>query len=561
MERTARKQTAGGGAIVVAVWLALVATIAGAALPRLGELGMYYDEAFLAQQARDFVVPERAGPHPGSVRSIALFGRPFPLRNAAYLGSLKSQLLIPALAIAGSSPETVRATTLATGLLALLLSMLWAGRVFGLPTALVGGLLVASDPSFYFLSQFEWGPFTTNLLCRSGGLLLLTVAWQSPHRRRSLAAATAGGALLGLGVFSRADFALVPVACGLALAITRPDLVRDALRKRRALVAAGGGALLLAASPMLLSALQLVGASAAVAERGGVADKARVLWSVLDGSHFYRLMEVGGVFERIFEVDAPWSPFGWLLLLCAVGLGTALGARSRRHTGPGDRGARAFLLATSVILTGGMLLMPGAVRAHHQLNSMPFLQLVVASVLVDIGRRSWPSPTATLAARGAAGLALAAVLVGNVAVIAQTRRLIADTGGRGRWSQELNRFAEAVDAEPGSVVVSLDWGFHEPLLFLTDHAKLVEPIWAIPGLLRSGRPWIFEGDGRTVYLAHGEPYDLFGLGPLFLDFAHRLGPSTARIGEHRDRQGGVAFYSVRIPRRHRLIYTGRFRLD
>ena len=58
------------------------------ALPSIENLGLYYDEAFLAQQARDFVEPERAGLHPASVRSVELAGRPFPLRNAAYLGSL-----------------------------------------------------------------------------------------------------------------------------------------------------------------------------------------------------------------------------------------------------------------------------------------------------------------------------------------------------------------------------------------------------------------------------------------------------------------------------------------
>ncbi len=545
----------------MAVWLALAVLIGSTALPRIDELGLYYDEAFLAQQARGFVVPDRAGMHPGSVRSVELFGRPFPLRNAAYLGSLKSQLLIPSLALAGSDLRVVRATTLATGLLALLLSMLWARRVFGLPTALVAGLLVASDPSFYFLSQFEWGPFTTNLLCRAGGLLLLTIAWQSERPRRALMAALGGGALFGLGVFSRADFAVILAAGGLALAICHLDLVRSALRERLPLVLAAGATLLLAASPMLLSALQLIGASATIAERGDLGDKALVLWSVLDGSHFHRLMQVGGVFERIHEVDAPWSPFGAVLVLCSTALAVQLVRRRRADAAESEPDGRAFLFTISVILSGAMLLVPGAVRAHHQLNSLPFLQLLVASAIVALWHRGRAQPRGALLARSLAGLTLSAILLGNIAVIAQTQQLISETGGRGRWSQALNGFAAAADNEAGSLVVSLDWGFHEPLLFLSSRAKMIEPIWGIAGVLQSGRPWVFEGTSQMIYLVHAAPYDLFGLSSRFLRAARRLGPDGAQIAAHTDRQGEAAFYSVRIPRQHRLVYTGRFQID
>ncbi len=545
------------GGRLVAIWLLIAALTGLAATPGIERLGLYYDEAFLAQQARDFVQPESAGQHPASVREWVVFGRPFPLRNAVYLGSLKSQLLIPALALAGSSPGVVRGATLAVALLALGLAMFWVARLFGEGAAGVMALLVASDPTFYFFAQFEWGPFTTNFLCRAGGALLLTLAWQSDSAARGRLAALAGGVLLGLGVFSRADFILIPASAGLALLICRPDLFRQALAERRDLVIAGGCAFLIAAFPMLVSAWELLDSAGETAGRGGLAFRARVLWQSLDGSHFLRLMETGGLFERTPAVDAPGGLLGWVVIPAAAILLLDL-LRRQRQGERARRDPRAFLLVFAALLTGGMLVLPGAVRAHHQLNSLPLLHLIVACAGVALWQLG--AGRAQSALRAAAGLLLAAVVASNLALIRETSDLIAATGGRGRFSHALDDFADEVDAVPGKTVVSLDWGFHEPLLFLTRHTRLVESIWALPRTLAAGRPWVFAGDAETVYLIHDSPHDLFGLGPKLLLAARLAGDETARIRAHRDGGGDLAFYSVRVLRPHELRYDGKFRI-
>jgi len=514
----------------------------------------------MAQQARDFVEPASGGQHPGSVRSLWIAGRPFPVRNAAYLGSLKSQLLIPVLALAGSSDFVVRATTLCTALLALLLGMLWTHRVFGATVALLGGLLVASDPSFFFLSQFEWGPFTTNLLCRTSGLLLLTAAIQSQRPARAHTAAGFGGLALGLGIFSRADFALIVAAFGVALLVCHAKHVAEFLRERTSLVAVGTAALLLGAAPMIASALQLLSTGSEIADRGGLLYKGRVLWTVLDGSHFHRLMQVGGLFDEIFDLDAPSGLFGWVLLASAVMLGLDLIRRRRGGDVSRESDPRHFLLIGSALLCLGMLLMPGAVRAHHQLNSLPFLHWMVALAALAAWHYPLPNIGARRVVRATTVLVLAAVVIGNLATIAATQRLIQETGGRGRWTREIHHLADRINQRPGGRVVSLDWGFHEPLLFLTRGAQLVEPIWTIPATLQQGRAWSIEGDADTLYLVHGAPYDLFGLGERFLADMRGLGFGETRIETHHDRSGSVAFYSVRIPRPHRLVFDGHFRL-
>jgi hypothetical protein len=203
-----------------------------------------------------------------------------------------------------------------------------------------------------------------------------------------------------------------------------------------------------------------------------------------------------------------------------------------------------------------MLALPGAVRAHHQLNTLPLLHLIVACAAFALWRG--PGGRRAVAIRTATVLLLTSGLASNLLLIQQTRNFIDTTGGRGRWSHALNDFAQQIDEQPGAMVVSLDWGFHEPLLFLTRRVQLVESIWTLPRTLAGGQPWVFDAEAGTTYLVHDAPYDLFGLGPKFLLAARLAGSETARIRTHRDAAGDPAFYSVRLLRRHRVRYDGRF---
>lgn len=525
-------------AALFAGWLLLGAIVVGVLSPPDGEPGLNYDEAFLAQQARDFLEPDRATSHPPSERSTRIAGRRFPLRNAAYLGALKPQLLIPAFALFGADLHTLRLATLGTALAALLFAMLWARRVFGLEVAVVGALLVAFDPSFVFFGAREWGPYTTLLLCRCAGLWLLTAGWQA---RRS-PAVVAGAFVMGLGVYARADFVLIGIAAAAGLLAARAPALWNEIRERPGTGAAALLAVVLGALPMLLSVVDLLAVGSGIADRGDVAYRARVLWSTLDGSYYYRVIETGGLFDRLFDDPAPGSAFGFALLLAIPGA-AALVLRSRNARGRPDPGG-VFLLVTVVFLATAMVSLPGAVRAHHMLNLMPFGHLLVAWVL-------WRLAAGRL--RRVAVVAVTAVIVVSGArVIDETRSLIAETGGRGRYSNALDAFAAELAADPDATAVSLDWGFHETLQFLTRDNALEEPIWTIPGVLARGGTWRHRGDGDHHYLVFAPRYDLFQLGPGFLTAVRTQAGEAAEIRAHRDRQGEIVFYSVRLDRPHQL---------
>ncbi len=542
--------------VVALTWALGSSIVLGFAWNDADRLGLYYDEAFMAQQARDFVDVGRPSTHPGSVRSVEVFGRPFPTYNAAYLGSLKSQLAIPAFAVFGATPRVLRVTTCATALVALGLAMLWIAALFGAPAAIVTGLLALSDPSFFFLAQFEWGPFTTNLLCRSAGACALLAAWRA---RGAMGIAWAGlsGLAFGLGIYSRADFAVVLAAAGLALLAFRRDLVSEALRTRRPALFAGAALLLVASAPMWSNLGALFSTSEAIADRGDSSERFWLFTQTLDGTRFHRLMEAGGVFERTLEAPAEATP----LLGAALGCFVLLIIETLRRRG--DAGARrdvalrAWLLATTALVTAGMVALPGAVRAHHQLNVFPLWHAVIGVAVYDLYVRPWRDRRRAVLARAVLSVAIGFVAAGQVGRIADTRALIEQTGGRGRWTHALTEFATVLERDGGQAV-SLDWGFHEPLLFLTRSADVREAIWEIPATLRSGRPWAHRGDAGTRYLVHDEATDLFGLGPRLLEVARAQG---LEIDVHRDGEGAPAFYTVRVPRPHLLIFDGRFRVE
>lgn len=542
--------------LVGGVFTLVAAVVLGFAMADADRLGLYYDESFMAQQARDFVEVERPSTHPGSVRTIEVFGRPFPTHNAAYLGSLKSQLLIPSFAIFGASPRVLRVTTCALALLALAFAMAWIAALYGPGAAVIMGVLAASDPSFFFLSQYEWGPFTTNLLCRAFGAWALLVAWRGSGAR-SVAWAGAAGLAFGLGIYSRADFAVVLAAAGLALLVCRRDLVAGALRERRPAVAVGAGMLLLASAPMWTNVAALFSTGEAIADRGDIADRAALFVSTLDGTRFHALMQVGGVFERAPDVSTVPTP----LLGCVLGSLVLVVVESlRRRRDPAARGEvalRVWLVLTALLVSAAMVLLPGAVRAHHQLNVFPLWHAIVGVAVMDLFTRPWRDARRAMLARAVVSVAIGFVVAGGVGSIATTRALIDETGGRGRWSRALFPLAQRLDAEGGEAV-SLDWGFHEPLQFMTRRARLREGIWEIPRALRAGRTWSHKGDADTVYLVHGPDYDLFGLGKPLLEYAHR---SKLEIETIRDGGGDVAFHVVRIPRRHTLVFDGGFRVE
>ncbi len=554
-------------------FLAVCIAVVGLGMQRLEVPGLNYDEVIQAEPARQFLrVNGRPSEIPG-IESGRWLGRWFPLMTQPYMGALKSQSLIPIFAAFGATATSLRLTTLAWGLLGLLLAMLWARRVLGLPAALLAGALLAFDPSFFFVSRHDWGSVTLALICRCGGLYFGFSGWTGRSGTRLFIA----GLLLGLGLYNKIDFGIFLAAAGVGLGLAASAATRRALiSPRRGLPIVLGFAL--GATPMAIALNGAVRASRAVMQRrGGAAtdwsEKLHALETTLDGSYFHRLILSGGSFEEMFDVEGAASgPFLWIFLASVVFLAVRCGTQWRRDPVENDARAVLFVLVTTVLSLAGMLLMPGAERIHHVLNAYPFPHFTVAIAVIELwrmgglggpggerARLAHASRTGALL-RGTAVVVAAIALTGGLWVSLRTLDTIRETGGRGRWSDALTRFAIDLESRPRAVVVSLDWGLDGPIRFTAPDHRFIEPIWKLQKAHRRAEDWRHDGTAQHEYLLYEKPFALFDFGASFQDAIRSLPPGSVTIERHLDRRGDPVFLSVRFRGPHRLIYRRGFEI-
>jgi hypothetical protein len=274
-------------------------------------------------------------------------------------------------------------------------------------------------------------------------------------------------------------------------------------------------------------------------------EKLAALRSTLDGSYFDRLMRAGGSFERMFE--APGAAAGAFLLVYVLAI-LFLAARLVRRWEP----ATAFVLATAVFSSLGILAIPRAVRIHHVLGAYPFPHYLVALAIVAL---AGDSPSRSLRRLAAAGVTVLAV-AGGVSTSLRTIDTIQRSHGKGRWSDATVQLADELAAEPGAVAVGLDWGFRAQLRFLDRGLDVREPIWEITRRSPEAPPWSFQGDGRVHYLLWDRDFAVFPVGPAFLEAVQGIDSSRVAIRRHADRDGDPSFVSVRIAGPHRIVYRG-----
>jgi len=515
-------------ALLVTLWAILAVTIILLARQNLSVPGLYYDEAVFAGLAKDFVTGHVHGQHMPDHQVITLAGRPFPFFVQTYLGALKSWMLIPAFRIFGPSVVVLRATNLFWQLIALLFLMLAAWRWLGLPIALIVGLLLAFDPTFLFLSVLDWGVAVPSFLCRCA-CFYFAVRW---YQQRKLKDAFLIGLFAGLGFFNKADFAVLLMAVSIAaLLCYRPQLIA-AIRGHASAVALacfgfalGGGPMLLKIPRMLILTISGPHPNAP----GEFTTKFKTMLSIYDGSHFYRLMNVGGVFERMYDGAAgPKAMMGIAIIVACILFGILTYRKPITRTR-----AIVFLIVALLLVTLGVFLLPDAVRIHHAVLVFPMPQLILAALAATAWKISVPLRTIAVAL-------VAIVCLSGLRSIGATQELIRQTGGRGRWSDSFDKFCRENRERSDLTIVSLDWGFNEQLSFLTDAPQLSEPFWEFNQTLPPLPP-----DPNYIYLVHPAEYSVLKYDVAYLNQLQKSG-ANVEITPHLDRQNEVAFYTIRF---------------
>lgn len=521
--------------ILLGVWLALAVALLWLGGATATKLGFNYDEAIFAGLAKDFTTGEVHGHHMPGSGTVTLWNRPFPIWNQPYLGSVKSWQLIPLFTFFEPSVFIARMSNLAWALVGLLFFMLWVRKLFGLAEAVAGALLIATDPAFFYSSLLDWGAFVPSFVCRCAGFFFVLLAWRNKKFRYAFLA----GAALGFGFFNKVDFVVVLIAGATAVVIAYAKSALNFLRAQPKLVLLAALGFVVGAGPMMVMSLRMfffAAANNAPVNPGELSEKLHTLTAMYDGSYFYRMLAAGGLFDKMQLLAPPvWTPLGVVLVAAFA----VLAWQTLRLPAGGDaRRVRIFLLAALVLATLGVFLLPRAARIYHAILAAPFAHLLIAVAGVSLWRKF--SGAGRNFARGAIVLVFAALLAAQLLAIGKTEKLICQTHGRGWWSDAQDKSAATVKNRADLTLVSLDWGFHESLLFLTDKPTLVEPFWKLTGT----DPAKLPQDTNLVYLVHPPEYSLSPFGATFLEFARQN--LRAKITDWRDHEGKIVFYTVQF---------------
>ena len=516
-------------------WFLLAVVIVLFARENLAAPGLYYDEAVFAGLAKDFVTGHVHGQHMPDHEVVMLGNRPFPLFVQTYLGALKCWMLVPAFYVFGSTFAVLRASNVFWELVALLFLMLGARRWLGLPAAIGAGLFLSFDPTFFFISTLDWGAAVPSFVCRCA-CFLFAVRWAQLHKTTD---AFLLGLFAGLGFFNKADFAVFLIGIVVATLLCYWRQILAAIREYSfgvGLAALGFG---IGAAPMILKiprmvALSVSGPHPNSAGQSGV--KLRTILSMYDGSHFYRLMNVGGVFERMYD--------GATTVRAPLGIALAASVTSYFVLAYGRKSVRSrpilFLIVAAALITLGIFLLPDAIRIHHATLVYPLPHLILAATIMLF----WKARVFSAKINSAIVAVIALVVVDLIATefyaTVSTERLIRETGGRGRWSESFNSFCSENRDRSGLKIVSLDWGFNEQLAFLTDGPELSEPFWQFNQTLPPLSP-----DPNSIYLAHPAEYSVLKYDVAYLNQFQTRG-ADVEITPHFDRQNEIAFYAIRF---------------
>ena len=283
---------------------------------------------------------------------------------------------MPGFRFFGYSVVVLRASNLFWGLVALLFFMLGTWRWLGLRTALFAGSLLALDSTYFFLCVWDWGVGSSQFslpmpFFLSGGCLV--AASPSP------ATLSWPVFLPASGFFNKIDFCrlLIGVAIAGLVCFGRPLL--GSLRTPISAAALSAAGFLLGAGAMLFkmprsSVIAFSGTNPSAP--GEFGEKLHTMLALYDGSYFYRLMNVGGVFERMFSEPVNWLPiFGSGVVVAGIAL---RGEEHSEHFGYDQGASRTIFPSGGGLVTLGVILLPGAVRIHHAVLVYPLPQLIIA---------------------------------------------------------------------------------------------------------------------------------------------------------------------------------------
>jgi Dolichyl-phosphate-mannose-protein mannosyltransferase len=393
---------------------------------------------------------------------LRLFHHDIPLMVMTYIGTLKTLLYWPLMAVFRSSflahpiwaAWVFRLPTVLLGALTVYIFFYLTERSAGRRAATVAALLLASDPTFLLTNTFDWGPVALeHVLLVTGCFFLLKHAQDRGERYLF-----AGFFFLGLGLWNKAIF--VWALAGLIFAtvsVFGRELTKMVSRRHLAMAAAG---FLLGALPFVIYNGHRRGetfrTNGHLEPRAAPAKFVHVR-SALGGHGLY-----GYIVSEEWR-DNPKAPVS-LKGQASVFIRDHLG----EHRGSGmeyvallallavplwwpSRAARFALVFTAVAWFFMASTRDAGASMHHTVLLWPFPQLFIAIVVAAI-RWRWAVISITVL-----------LVASNLLVVNQYLAQFARYGAENVYTDAIYTLSTALPEVPGQTVYTLDWGIQYPL--------------------------------------------------------------------------------------------------
>jgi hypothetical protein len=534
-------------------------------------LGIQNDEAIFATVAY--------GPIAREFR-LRAFQHDVPLMIMTYLGAFKTWVFAGIFAIVRPSIWSLRLPPAIIGGVTVAVFAFLLQKTSKLRfAALIGAVLLATDPSYFLTTVFDWGPVAFQHLLLVSGILFVyhfihspvaprstepeTESIRSPWRRRVPVPLRSkrdiflslGFLCLGLGLWDKALLSWSLIGLALAVLLVFPKDLWRVLTPRAAAIATVS--FLLGATPLVLynarSGLKTFRGNAKIAW-SEVAPKWVQVKSTLDGSALFGYL-VREEWEPLSVAPSPGTPADWSLAL-----------RNRAGEQRQTWGYAAFFLAAAAIplwwtrrravlfgliyLAVAWLLMAATHdaggSAHHVVLLWPFPQFILAIVLGCLAERF-----------GKAGLLLAGLATGllaaqNLLVLNQYYTQATRFCGGTVWTDAMEPLHRRLIRQNAKAINITGWGMEFtltmlekgklPLRYVADHVAQ-----ETPGVDDRNAIQAILAEENGVFIGHTAELEIQpGIGARWAAIAAQLGYRKEMIEITKDRCGRPTFEVYRF---------------
>ena len=370
-----------------------------------------------------------------------------PVLLMGYIGALKAYLYYPVFQIFGVSPQTVRWPVIVVGLVTLALTYRVARFTFGRLVSAMVVLVMSVDPTFMYLTKFDYGPVALMMVLKLTALLLAlrAVSTGSSQYLWGMAAACA------LGVFDKLNFIWFLVALVSAGAMLFRTELREMWQRDRAGLVLPLTMLALIGLATVIRSIHLALAwdkAASVAPLDRLRDVTNLYASTMNGQLLYMM-----VTQRTLATESLMNP------IVALGLAGMVGASLQAARRAGAVGRMPFRervllchLLIFALIAVQILFTKMAYAPHHIMMLYPFQLFVTFGGAVAVAGRWGTAVTAAVLV--ASGLNVGAAYERNFRPTAEFAP---------HWSPVIYQLVDFLDHHPAERIMSVDWGIHNQI--------------------------------------------------------------------------------------------------